>query len=36
MECVYCKHPMIQVVWGWHCPACHATVGQARPGAVRR
>lgn len=31
VPCGYCKTAMIAVVLGWHCPACHATVGQEKP-----
>ena len=35
MECIYCKRPMIEVVLGWHCPACHASIGwEPRPVAA--
>jgi hypothetical protein len=27
MTCLYCKSRMLEVVLGWHCPQCHATVG---------
>ncbi len=30
MECTYCRSRMIEVVLGWYCPACHATVGQEK------
>jgi hypothetical protein len=29
MECAYCHKPMIEVVLGWHCPECHASLGQS-------
>lgn len=29
MECTYCHKPMMEVVLGWHCPNCHATVGES-------
>jgi hypothetical protein len=31
VPCSYCKTPMVAVVLGWHCPACHATTGEAKP-----
>jgi hypothetical protein len=34
MSCPYCKHQMMEIVLGWHCPACHATLGREK--AVRR
>jgi hypothetical protein len=30
VECTYCKSRMIEVVRGWHCPSCHATLGQEK------
>jgi len=29
MECTYCHKPMIEVVLGWHCPECHASIGES-------
>jgi hypothetical protein len=30
VNCPYCKNRMIEIVMGWHCPACHATLGREK------
>jgi Zn finger protein HypA/HybF involved in hydrogenase expression len=30
VKCPYCKNQMIEIVLGWQCPACHATLGRER------
>lgn len=29
--CPYCEDPLQPVARGWHCPACHATLGEPEP-----
>lgn len=30
VKCPYCKNPMIEIVLGWQCPVCHATLGREK------
>ena len=32
MACQYCRSPMLRVLVGWHCPTCHASVGDPDAG----
>jgi Zn finger protein HypA/HybF involved in hydrogenase expression len=30
VTCPYCRNRMLEIVLGWQCPVCHATIGQEK------